>query len=87
MKDSPLPTDLVLLLQITKNAQMFWDHLSLQLLCNVACEQKRNASAEMRHPKQRSRADAQFARADHVPAAGRQPLSLLETPVRQTPVL
>ena len=52
MRDLTLPTDLVLLSQITRNAQMFWDHFSLQLLCNVAREQKYNASAEIRRPRQ-----------------------------------
>lgn len=60
MRDLTLPTDWVLLSQIIKNAQMFCNLLSLQLLCNVACEQKCNASAEIWHPRQRASAGAGF---------------------------
>jgi len=47
-RDSALPTGLVLLSQVTRGAQMFWDHLSLQLLRSVAREQKHNAAAGLR---------------------------------------
>lgn len=108
MRDLTLPTDLVLLSQITKNAQMFWNHLSLQLLCNVARDKNTMPLLKSGIPGSGEEnfvwilpcycteahrswmgADthfgpAAFAWADHVPAAGRQPLSLLETPVQQT---
>lgn len=54
-RDLTLPIGLVLLSQITRNAQMFWDQLSLQPLCNAVCEQEYNASAEICHPRQRGR--------------------------------